>query len=150
MASAGGCMSQAKVVTTNKLEGTGTVSIPSNTNDFPYYYRRDAMDLIDKQVNGQKYTITYDGPAKPAAPAPGSAAAPSAADWWISYRVQGAPPAAVTAPRTGERFIPLNPVSPAGGPVPSTGVTSAGGTMPQQAPLPAGTVPNPYPAGVSR
>jgi hypothetical protein len=55
-----GCASHAKVVKFNKEDGSGTVAIPANTDEWPTHYRRAAEELIEKQV-GPSYRIVSEG-----------------------------------------------------------------------------------------
>jgi hypothetical protein len=60
LTAAGGCMSQPRVVSMDRETGAGTVAVPSGTDVWPFYYRREALALIEKQV-GPNYKITFEG-----------------------------------------------------------------------------------------
>jgi hypothetical protein len=62
VASLSGCASQAKLVSRDIQTGTGVVSIPENTDSWPFYYRRSAMEMIAKDVgpNPERYIINEE------------------------------------------------------------------------------------------
>src|SRR5262249_25336845 len=60
LTAAGGCMSQPRVVSMDRETGTGVVAIPNGSDAWPFYYRREALALIEKQV-GPNYKILNEG-----------------------------------------------------------------------------------------
>jgi hypothetical protein len=62
VASLSGCAAQAKLVSRDIQTGVGVVSIPENTDSWPFYYRRSAMDLIARDVGQypERYIISEE------------------------------------------------------------------------------------------
>jgi hypothetical protein len=61
LTAAGGCMSQQpRVVSMDRDTGSGIVAIPSGSDTWPFYYRREALALIERQV-GPHYKIVSEG-----------------------------------------------------------------------------------------
>jgi hypothetical protein len=146
LSAACGCTSAARPVAWNPVDGTGTVAIPNNSDDWPTHYRSAALALIVKEA-GPNYVITSEGEvvtgkstvnnqqvttdqvSNPRNPnqvgqqqtVSGSVTQKNLTEYRISFvRTQGPPSA--TGPNAR----------------PNTGVTQAGGP-------PAGTVPSVFP-----
>jgi hypothetical protein len=57
-----GCAAPAKLLSKDTQTGIGVVSIPENTDTWPFYYRRGAMELIAKDVGPypERYIINEE------------------------------------------------------------------------------------------
>jgi hypothetical protein len=156
---AGGCSSQAHVVSYNPDTGKGTVVIPKNSDEFPYYYRDEAKEAIEKLV-GTHWKSGFEGyvapdtlmpvnkpgtdPRTPPQPAAGSGTPPIDTVYRIDFErlhVPGAP----AVPGTGAAPV-VRPVGvvPATGYAQPTGVAPASYTGPGPNP-PPGTIPSVLP-----
>jgi hypothetical protein len=161
-----GCGSSARYVQKNDLEGTGIVAIPSNTDVWPTYHRREALAKIQEHV-GPHYEIISEmevvtgqttvsdaqvnteamnnrrnpGRLSEFQSVRGSSTTRDITEWHILYRRKPTPASGFNNGGT----VGGNPSSPSASPA-ATGVQPAGGIPSTPAP-PPGVVPNVLPTG---
>ncbi len=149
LAAAGGCSSPARVVTFNRETGTGVVAVPAGTHSFPFYYHREALAMIEKQV-GPHYKILDEreiapDPRNPNQPGQqqtvsGSVTQQNTTEYRITFQRLSAP-----IVNSNINSGVTTGLTPTGGPVPVGGIAPAGGMMPMQGGAAPGVVPSVFP-----